>query len=116
MRRSIPLFLLVVGACSLPTGVESAPTAASVGVEADGFLFQPENVVVPVGGEVVFVNRDSIDHTVTAGTPEDPTGAFDISLPEQGATGTVVFETPGSFDYFCRIHTHMRGTVEAGSA
>lgn len=116
MRRSIPIFLLVVGACSTPTAVESAPTAAAISVEADGFLFQPETVSVPVGGEVLFVNQDAIDHTVTAGTPEDPTGSFDISLPEQGATGTVVFEMPGSFDYFCRIHTHMRGTVEAGSS
>lgn len=53
----------------------------------------------------MFTNNDKIDHTVTAGTREEPApDVFDGQLPEQGATFELVLDEPGTYDYFCEIH------------
>ena len=76
------------------------------------FRFTPERVQVTVGGAVEFSNSDRIDHTVTAGTPDTPSGEFDELLDGAGTKTTLTFDTVGEFDYFCNVHPHMRGTVE----
>lgn len=75
------------------------------------FQFRPGVIDVPVGTRVTWINRDEIDHTVTAGTPDRPTGGFDFTLDGQGTTASVEFSQPGSYPYFCNRHHHMRGEI-----
>lgn len=74
-------------------------------VELRGILFRPDVLTVSAGTTVTFVNRDTVDHTVTAGTPEDPRpDRFDATLAMQGDETTITFDEPGEVAYFCRIH------------
>ena len=61
---------------------------------------------VKVGDTVIWRNCDTtISHTVTS------EGRFDEPLPPGGAV-RLRFESPGRFEYFCRIHgPTMQGTV-----
>ena len=71
------------------------------------FEYDPETVTVPVGGEVAWTNSDKAAHTATA---DD--GSFDTGTLKRDGADTVVFDEPGSFEYYCRFHAFMRGTVE----
>jgi len=75
------------------------------------FMFDPSPLHVTRGTTVMWSNQDRIDHTVTSGTPNDPNGMFDGSLPRAGATFTFRFDKPGTYPYFCRIHNVMRGEI-----
>ncbi len=63
-------------------------------------------------GTVVHVrNSDNTTHTVTSGTPDAPTGAFDVKLAGKGATGSFTLDKPGTYTFFCRIHNSMTGQI-----
>lgn len=76
-------------------------------VEIVDFTYQPDPVVVQVGGKVIWQNEDSAPHTATA---DD--GSFDTGTLEEGKTGSATFKEPGTYTYFCEIHPTMHGTVE----
>ena len=81
----------------------NAETNATVTIET--FNFQPDPITVKAGDLIVFKNNDKIDHTVTAGTREEPQPEeFDGDLPEQGAEFELTLDEPGTYDYFCEIH------------
>jgi plastocyanin len=96
-----------------PTGTtesETAPSgeaARSEKVEIVEFAYQPEPVVVAVGGKVIWQNEDSAPHTATA---DD--GSFDTGTLDKGKLKSESFKEAGTFPYFCEIHPTMHGTVE----
>ncbi|HWH32659.1 MAG TPA: plastocyanin/azurin family copper-binding protein [Egibacteraceae bacterium] len=80
-------------------------------VAVQGFRFQPATLQVAAGGTVTWTNEDDINHTATAGTPDAPTGEFDVDLPQKGATGEHTFDEPGTYAYFCEVHPSMTGEI-----
>jgi plastocyanin len=107
----LPAVILVVAlaACSSNEAPESA---SGPSVKITGFLFKPESLSVSAGTTVVWTNSDDIAHTVTAGTPEAPDGAFDSGDRTKDQTFEHTFPDPGTFAYFCRNHNGMRGEVK----
>lgn len=99
------------------TEAEAEPAdGAAAGTEVDevlvqGFRFQPDTREVPAGTTVTWTNEDDIEHTATAGTPDAPSGEFDVDLDGAGTTGTHTFDTPGTYAYFCEVHTSMLGEI-----
>ncbi|RME50552.1 MAG: hypothetical protein D6790_21080, partial [Caldilineae bacterium] len=93
------------------TETASPGDAQIVIVEIKTFAFSPKQVEIPVGATVLWRNRDATNHTVTAGTPENPTGLFDSGDLGQDETYTVTLNEPGVYDYFCARHPHMRGQI-----
>jgi len=92
------------------TGSEPAPSgeaAKSEKVDINVFLFNPDPVVVQVGGKVIWHNLDSVIHTATA-----KDGSFDTGPLKEGKIGSATFKEPGTFAYYCKIHPTMHGTVE----
>lgn len=81
--------------------------ARSEKVEIVEFAYQPEPVVVAVGGKVIWQNEDSAPHTATA---DD--GSFDTGTLDKGKLKSETFKEAGTFPYFCEIHPTMHGTVE----
>jgi plastocyanin len=71
------------------------------------FTYEPDPVVVQVGGKVIWQNEDTAPHTATA---DD--GSFDTGIIEKGKLGSATFKEPGTFTYFCEVHPTMHGTVE----
>lgn len=92
------------------TESEPAPSgraAKSEKVQIVEFSYEPDPVVVQVGGKVIWQNEDTAPHTATA---DD--GSFDTGTIEKGKLGSATFKEPGTFTYFCEVHPTMRGTVE----
>jgi plastocyanin len=75
--------------------------------------FDPANVLITSGEQVVWTNKDSVGHTATSGNPSDPqTGTvFDSGLIKSSGTFTFTFQNLGTYNYFCMIHPWMKGTV-----
>jgi plastocyanin len=92
------------------TESEPAPSgeaSKSEKVDIVEFTYQPDPVVVQVGGKVIWQNQDTAPHTATA---DD--GSFDTGTIEKGKIGSETFKEAGTFTYFCEIHPDMHGTVE----
>ena len=107
-RRSI----LLGGAllCALVAGgaAISAGKTQEAQVNIDNFSFNPAELVVPHGTRVDWMNRDDIPHTVTdAANPR----AFKSPPLDSGDGFSHVFETPGTYHYFCSLHPHMTATI-----
>src|SRR4029079_9525670 len=85
----------------------SGEAAKSEKVQIVEFSYEPDPVVVQVGGKVIWQNEDTAPHTATA---DD--GSFDTGTIEKGKLGSATFKEPGTFTYFCEIHPTMHGTVE----
>lgn len=97
-----------------PGGEAAAPSAT---VEVVDFAYAPGSLEVAPGDAVTWTNQDDFAHTVTAGQPGDPTGAFDGPLGETGShassgtTFTTTFDEPGTYAYFCALHPSMTGEI-----
>ncbi len=100
----------------IPEGAASKPTSQS---------FFPDTIVVYVGynSTVIWVNNDTVQHTITSsGNAPDP--RFDDFGPQnpqnwnviqgKGAPGSILnftFTTPGNYSYYCSYHANMKGNV-----
>ena len=73
-----------------------------------GFAFNPAAITAGVGDVITWTNNDSAGHTATV--KSDPTCTTDTLA--SGATGSIVFNTAGSYEFFCKIHPNMTGTIE----
>jgi plastocyanin len=60
------------------------------------------------GTKVTVTNKDGVAHTWSETSGPKP--SFDLSVPP-GGSATFTFETAGTYDYRCQIHTFMTGTV-----
>ena len=67
--------------------------------------FMPTDLEIKAGTIVEWINKDSVDHTVTL-----ENGDFDAELIV-GATTTVTFNEVGEYRYFCQFHPGMQGSV-----
>lgn len=104
---------LLVTSCGQDETAEPDPAPAGDGggesaVTVAGFAFEPVTLTVATGTTVVWTNEDSTLHTVT---PGDADAGFGGSLDTSGSTVEAVFDTAGTFEYFCAIHTSMTGSI-----
>jgi plastocyanin len=72
--------------------------------------FSPHLLVVPVGSQVEFPNRDPFFHNVFSLFEGK---RFDLGLYEAGTTRRVRFDKPGISYIFCNIHAEMSAVVVA---
>jgi plastocyanin len=96
--------LAAIGFCAL---VAAAPAVAPQ-VTIDNFAFTPAEITVSPGTTVTWLNRDDIPHTVTDAAD---TKAFKSAPLDTGDSFSHLFATPGTYHYFCSLHTHMQGTI-----
>ena len=80
----------------------------------DQIYFDPKDITVSTGTTVKWTNSDDTIHTVTSGTPDaGPSGTFDSSIVNPGASFEYTFNSAGTFDYYCIVHPWMIGSVTA---
>jgi plastocyanin len=106
LTATLVLALLLVLALAVP-----AVLAADRDVAIRDFAFAPQTVEVRVGDSVTWTNRDSVAHTATARN-----GSFDTGLLEEGESGTIRFNSAGTYRYVCTPHPDMTGTVVVRAA
>jgi plastocyanin len=71
------------------------------------FSFKPAKITIKRGTRVRWINKDSVQHTVTANN-----GAFDSGLLRKGQTYSHTFKKAGKkYAYYCVPHPHMQGSV-----
>lgn len=75
------------------------------------FVFNPKDVVIPVGTTVIWVNQDGAPHTATA----DDGAAFKSDLLSKGQSFSHTFDKIGDFPYFCELHGSAGGQDMAGT-
>ena len=115
---------LAIGA----TAVVALALAAVPAIAADHAVsivdksFDPKDITIAAGDTVTWTVTKSIGepHSVTSGKVGDADAGskFDsgITLKDDGQTFQQTFDTPGTYDYFCTVHSaEMTGviTVEA---
>lgn len=91
-------------------GAPCAPStdAGTVTATMANIAFNPASITAGVGDTITWTNNDSASHTATV--KSDPTCTTETLA--NGATGSIVFNTAGSYEFFCKIHPTMTGTIE----
>jgi plastocyanin len=85
-------------------------SGASNPSNAPGYSPDKVTLVIGVNNTVTWTNDDTAAHTVT--TSSAPTGgSFNSGNMNQGATYTCTFTTPGTYQYYCKYHSWMTGTI-----
>jgi plastocyanin len=97
--------LAAVGVTALLISVY-ALAATPPTIEIKEFKYGPPVLSVPVGTTLTWVNHDEEPHTVTSAT-----GAFSSAGLVNDDTFVETFTKPGTYQYFCKIHPYMKGTV-----
>ena len=95
----------------------AAPRRTDAGAVAAGASrsairdFSFEAIEVEAGKPVVITNSDAVPHTVTAGLPMQPSGAFESGALMTGESFTRTFDQPGEYTFYCTYHPFMRGRI-----
>lgn len=119
MERRLALFailavgVLVASVAALGYG-GLAPSAALAQVMIVNYSFRPSSITVQAGTTVLWVNMDFVEHTVSFGTHENPTGVESPLLGHMGSF-SYTFTEPGVYEYHCDPHPYMRGSVTVAS-
>ena len=105
-REFVAGLVLLLGS----TGVGAAqrgrkPTTHKVVME--GMVFKPASLTIKAGDSVVWVNADIVEHTATA---LDNSWDSKMVSPEKSWIHT--FKSAASYDYVCKYHPTMKGTVK----
>ena len=94
-----------------PAPADTPPSTGSTETSSDIKDFALEDIQVSVGTKVNWTNQDSARHTTTAGSGGSVSGTWNSGPLGQGQSFSFTFNEPGTFPYFCQIHSSMTGTV-----
>jgi plastocyanin len=96
---------IAAAGCLGQSGGGTVPRGAEV-VQIHQMAFRPRVVTVRVGQPVTWRFEDAqVEHDVDAAD-----GSFHSPLKDSG-TWTHTFTAPGTYSYFCSVHTYMTGEV-----
>lgn len=85
------------------------PIVMDVPVDIMDSVFNPDEIIIPVGTTVVWTHQASLPHTVTS---DD--GLFGSGTLGNGETFEYTFDTVGSFPYHCTFHGAAGGLGMSG--
>lgn len=80
--------------------------ASSVEIKIDNFSYSPTPLVVRVGTQITWTNRDDIPHTVV----EDEK-LFKSKVLDTDEKFSFTPNQPGTYKYYCSIHPKMTAEV-----
>lgn len=86
-------------------------SARRVAVQLLSGGWSPSSVTIDPGWEVRWEKNVGGNHTTTSGTGGTPDGIWDAPLTAQSSIFTRLFDTPGTYAYFCSSHPADIGTV-----
>ncbi|MGE5243035.1 MAG: metallophosphoesterase [Betaproteobacteria bacterium] len=90
--------------------LEGGTTAAGAHeVVIGNFSFAPAAAAVPVGSTITWTNRDDVPHNVVSTEQR-----FKSPVLDTDQQFSHLFESPGTYEYFCSLHPRMTGRVVVG--
>jgi glucose/arabinose dehydrogenase/plastocyanin len=97
---------------TLPSTSANAVIARIVGIDGDD-SYDPNPVEISMGQTITWLNGDTVSHTVTSGSDDDPDeGAlFDSGAIIPGQAYSKTFEEAGTYEYYCIYHPGMVGEI-----
>ena len=103
-RRGFAAAAVLLAVCA--GGVSHAAAAATYTVDISQMRYGavPDNL--KAGDTIVWVNKDTVQHTVTA---QDH--SFDVRIPP-GKQAQQTLAKAGTFPFYCVFHPTMRGTLK----
>jgi len=105
----VTLLLAMLSTSVAPEEIPTAKHSSNGGVEVtiDNFAYSQRELKITAGTRVTWVNRDDVPHTVTSSDKRfKSSGALDTD-----DAYSVVFDSPGTYTYFCAVHPHITGSV-----
>jgi plastocyanin len=90
-------------ALSSAAGAQKQPTRT---ILIQGFKFKPANITIKPGTKVIWINKDTTQHTATA-----KNGSFNSGLLGKEQRYSRTFKTVGKKAYFCKPHPFMEGSI-----
>jgi plastocyanin len=134
-RKALVLAAMVAAfvapACtkSSPRSASSTSTAVSpasrtsvrppqvVTVTVDGSGFQPKDVRMAPGTNVIWVQADGGPHVIVSGAPGHEDGKFHSLAMKKDSSFTIVAQSPGTYQYFDQLHPTLTAQfVVAGAS
>ncbi|MBS3805963.1 MAG: cupredoxin family copper-binding protein [Bacteroidales bacterium] len=115
MNRYMKLFTMsmlavfLFAACEEENNEDSNNDPGENEVWMEDIAFSPSEKNVSVGTTVKWINKDDVDHTVTSSE-----GLFDSGNIAAGEIYEYTFDSAGTYDYVCTLHSGMTGTVIVG--
>ena len=100
----MPSAALVIALLCVAAGPDDATKPHRVTMRK--LKYEPAKITIKVGESVQWVNKDDHDHTVVAMNK-----SFSSENLGRDDTFRHVFTRAGKFDYYCRYHPRMKGTV-----
>ncbi len=82
------------------------PSARQNEVNIINFTFQPANIITMRGSTIIWINNDTVTHTVTA---DD--GSFDSGAIAPEDSFKQRFDKVKSYSYSCSFHPDMKGII-----
>ena len=112
-RRPLTAALLALTAAAALSACGGEEGSESAGAKPEGrtvqtktFIYSPDPITVKAGTTVTFENLDATVHTITAGTRAKPAPEqFDGKMEPTTGSFEHTFETPGTYPYFCSLHS-----------
>ena len=104
MPVMIAMLLLFAG--STRVTASNQPSATSVAVKIDNFVFGPQAITVPIGTTVTWTNSDDIPHTAVS-----TDGTFKSKVMDTDEKFSYTFTKAGTYSYYCSVHPKMTGQV-----
>ena len=88
--------------------------------EESGMNFEPQSIIVKPGSTIVWENNDITIHTIVSGSKDSANqtisdGLFDSGLVSPKSNFKLALEE-GHYEYFCRLHPWLTGTILASSS
>lgn len=96
--------VVLVDSAGAPRPVPRGPYV----MEQKQIAFQPHVLIVPVGAQVAFPNRDTVRHHVYSFSKAK---RFDLKLYGREDQRSIGFDTPGVVALGCNIHDTMSGFI-----
>lgn len=86
----------------------STDAVASNSVAIQHYAFSPKAIKIKTGTTVTWTNQDNVHHTVTIDSGADGPTSNELG---QGQTYSYTFKSASTFNYHCKIHPDMHGSV-----
>jgi plastocyanin len=100
--------LITISAMMIALAVAGCTSTATPPVETNqvempkSYMFSPTAISIKAGTTVTWHNGDNFSHSVHF--TEGPKTSLNLA---PGESGTLTFDTPGEYDYFCIYHAQQ---------